>query len=602
MKIRLYTTLLLASLALTSCGTSIRRTALLDTSGPLMSEHYDATVDAYLAQAKRLPSPEREMQLLNAAGLLLQQGMAARSEQLLAQIDEQNLPDLVHNQRQLLQAQLDLQKNKPQQTLADLAAMRNIDTLTRTDRIRYHDLLATTYAKNGNVIESSKERIKLNAMLNERTILDKNAAQLWQTLDNENGTSLEEIVIENTDDNDLSTWVQAVLLAKQAQIDPAKARLQISDWRRAHPQHLANQFLPEIKASVTDLPQNFMAKQIALLLPLNGRLAKQGQSVRDGFMAAYFAGQGQTGPLNIKIYDTSQTDDIRATYTKAVNDGANFIIGPLSKRNVAALARDHKSSIPLLALNFTNSVNDKTNFYQFGLSPQTEAQQVALKAKHDGLKNALVIAPSGSWGQAIANSFSAQWQADGGRVLDSLAFSDKAHLARSIKDLLQIDASQQRSKSIKALLGNSVKFTPRRRQDADMIFLVASPEMARQILPLLRYYYAGKIPVYATSLSYAGNPDRKHDRDLDGVIFCDIPWVVNPEAVGQHPRRYPRLYALGMDAFALSQKLPEFVNQHTTQLSAATGLLTLDSNNTITRRLSFATFVDGAPQPKRSRS
>ncbi|WP_280522018.1 penicillin-binding protein activator [Candidatus Coxiella mudrowiae] len=66
-----------------------------------------------------------------------------------------------------------------------------------------------------------------------------------------------------------------------------------------------------------------------------------------------------------------------------------------------------------------------------------------------------------------------------------------------------------------------------RREDFDTIFLVANSRQERQIIPLLRFYYADDVSIYATSAIYS--PSVIIDYDLDGMIFDDMPWVLAPE-------------------------------------------------------------------------
>ena len=112
---------------------------------------------------------------------------------------------------------------------------------------------------------------------------------------------------------------------------------------------------------------------------------------------------------------------------------------------------------------------------------------------------------------------------------------------------------------------------PIHRQDVDAIFLVASPTTAREIIPLLKYYYASDIPVYATSYVYRGTPHPAQDKDLDGVQFCDIPLVLDNSANMQKIRKrmqalinpseaeQVRLYAFGMDAYQLTTHYNELM-------------------------------------------
>ena len=203
------------------------------------------------------------------------------------------------------------------------------------------------------------------------------------------------------------------------------------------------------------------------------------------------------------------------------------------------------------------------NAYHFGLSPSNEARQVAAKAAKKGFHRALIIAPAGGWGDEIVTAFSAQWQSAGGVVADKLTYDNSTDLNLAIRDILHVSSSQVREKQLKQLLGKKIQAITRRRQDIDMIFLLAYPSKARQIKPLLKYYFAGDLPVYATSTVYGGSLNVMKDKDLDGIIFCDIPWVFSHQIGDKNwPEQlnsYNRLYALGMDSYVLVSQLDELM-------------------------------------------
>ena len=85
--------------------------------------------------------------------------------------------------------------------------------------------------------------------------------------------------------------------------------------------------------------------------------------------------------------------------------------------------------------------------------------------------------------------------------------------------------------------------------------------VARQILPQLKFHYAGDVPVYSTSDSF--EPDPTANSDLDGMLFPDMPWMVASDPVTAQIRdgvraawpartaRRDRLYAFGFDAYRL---------------------------------------------------
>lgn len=273
----------------------------------------------------------------------------------------------------------------------------------------------------------------------------------------------------------------------------------------------------------------------------------------------------------------------------------NHWFGLLSKTEVALVAA-MEHPVPTLLLNDMET-NLDTNAYRFGLSPSNEAKQVAIEANKHGHKRALIIYPAGSWGDEITNAFTLQWRNMGGTIADKFSYANNSDLNASIQGVLQITESQSREKQIKQLLGQKIQVTPSRRQDFDMIFLLAYPSKARQIMPLLKYYFAGNVPVYATSTVYSGSTNAMKDKDLDGIIFCDMPWVFNHQMGSRNwPEQlnsYNRLYALGMDSFALASQLNQLLLFPAMGIHDKSGVLYLNRSQQVARVPTWGQFKGG---------
>jgi outer membrane PBP1 activator LpoA protein len=151
----------------------------------------------------------------------------------------------------------------------------------------------------------------------------------------------------------------------------------------------------------------------------------------------------------------------------------------------------------------------------------------------------------------------------------------------------------------------NVEFEPRRRQDADAIVMVAEPTIARQFKPLFAYYFGGDLPVYSPSIVYEGTPDPSRDRDLDQVIFTDIPWVLGDDSeLRKKSTKYlpgtrgqlGRLFAMGADAWQLSKRLPLLRQVEAASLDGQTGTLTMTPEGSIHRQQMWAQFQQGTPK------
>jgi hypothetical protein len=193
----------------------------------------------------------------------------------------------------------------------------------------------------------------------------------------------------------------------------------------------------------------------------------------------------------------------------------------------------------------------------------------------------------------------------GGQVL-AYRFYDPAatdHTAQ-LQRLLLIDESRARHRKLAANAGIPLEFEPRRRADADLIFLAANTAAGRLIRPQLRFLYAGDIPTYATSAIY--QPGSGGDADLDGIMFPDAPALLggDPRAESLRAalsRQWPpgavarmRFYAMGYDAYAL---LDAIASRGTGDLAGLSGGLWTDPGRRIHRRLPWATFRDGRIVP-----
>jgi outer membrane PBP1 activator LpoA protein len=332
--------------------------------------------------------------------------------------------------------------------------------------------------------------------------------------------------------------------------------------------------------------------QIALLLPLSGRSESFGVAVRDGFIAAYLQQNAATRP-RLKIYDVA-AQSVGAAYSSAIADGAGFVVGPLTKEDVAAVVPLSEGRTPILALNFLNdTMSAPRNFYQFALLPEDEARMVARRVVADGRLAGVAIVPIGELGNRVAAAFADELKSLGGTVLDSQRYEpSQPDFSDIIKQVLQV---------------KTVKGEPStHRTDATFVFIVGTPGAARLIMPQLRFHYAGDVPVYSTSDSF--EPDPSANADIDGMLFPGMPWMISNDPVTAQIRdgvraAWPartarsdrsRLYAFGFDAYRLVPGLRSAPSS-AAEIAGVTGKLHLDAENKIRRDLEWAQIRGGVP-------
>jgi uncharacterized protein len=565
---------------------------------PLKSP-YTLSADAYVALANNHMGEEKQALLLLAAGRLVDEGEWQHAKGMLAKITP--LTSLQTDKKNLLLAKIDIHQKRPRAALNRLGALQDPGQLPAYERAQYHESLAHAYKSLNKPLESIAERIKLDHMLPDKLARENNRRTLWLTLTTLPLAELNTLAIEAKKGSVLRGWMELALISRQNPGQPKTILANLETWNNQYRQHPARGLLPPSLEAMQDRLYT-KPKRIALLLPLTGPLEGPAHAIQDGFMAAFRANHAETS-TSLRFYDTHRISAARA-YHRAIADGAEYIIGPLSKPNVATVA-SMSHPVPTLLLNNVPS-RTQDHAYQFGLSPPHEARQVAVKARQAGLSRALIIAPEGNWGDEALHAFMQEWQNQRGQVLETFRFNPKARdtLNEDIRNLLQAVPDDERKRQLKAYAKDpTLERTPLRREDFDVIFLLAYPSNARQIMPLLRYYYAGKVPVYATSSVYNGTENTVANRDLEGIVFCDMPWVFSHPNTktrdwSEQFNSYTRLYALGMDSYALGEQLNSLLLFPALGTDNQTGALYLSEDHRISRMLTFGQFKQGIATPQ----
>jgi outer membrane PBP1 activator LpoA protein len=406
-------------------------------------------------------------------------------------------------------------------------------------------------------------------------------------------------------DNVIRGWLELAPLAAAAARGPATAQADIEAWRSRYPTHPANdvvrtELLGQRAGPVQTTPH------VALLLPLSGRAASAGQTVRDGFMTAYYQVPTSQRP-RLRLYDTAEISAAEAI-ARAKQEGAEFIVGPLTRDEVTAAADLGEARPPILALNFLPADKPGPNgFYQFALSPEDEARAVAQRILSEGRRRGVAVVPEGDWGSRVLAAFRQELEAGGGVLVSDVALdSTRTDWALEITQVLRITDSRQREKRLESILGTKLAFEPRRRADLDFIFAPGPAATARLVRPQLRFHFAGDLPTYATSDAF--EPDPNANEDMEGLIFPDMPWMLGSDLADSvrnaareawptgGPRRN-RLFAFGFDAFRLANSLRAVGANNNVNVDGLTGRLTLDAERRVHRELAWAQLHNGQTRP-----
>lgn len=548
--------------------------------------------------------PNDQALLLRAAENHFLAQESERAAALLARINTQSLPALDFRKR-LLVAEMALGKNRPDEAMV-LLSEGVPDGIDAALRQRFHADRAEGFRLSGNLLESARELEELDLLLEDMEKRLANQLLIIQTLTALTDTALD--LLQPNPPGIQGGWMALARIIKGHTGDSQRIQEQLESWRERFPSH------PAIPGLLDGYFQKLESQyqrptHLAILLPKSGPYANAAKALRDGFMAAYYQQPPESRP-RLVFYDSSDSADTWPLYRQAVDSGADMVIGPLNKEGVAQLARAGELEIPVLALNqVPPETTPPVTLYQFGLAPEDEARQVAERAWLDGHTRAVTFTPKGDWGERVLQAFRNRWERLGGTLSEQQRYdADANDFSDPIQALLNLDESRARRNRLQRLFGQNLEFEPRRREDADFIFLAASHLKARQIRPQFQFHHAADIPIYATSSIYSGIPTPDEDQDLEGIKFPDIPWLLMNEGDSPLARdnlarilpdsqgTYRRLYAMGIDSFRLLPHLGRLQSSPRETIDGKTGNLYLDSIRQIHRQLVWAEMDRGIPK------
>lgn len=477
--------------------------------------------------------------------------------------------------------------------------------LSPAEQVRIGEARALVFEALGENLLAARERMFMAPLASNPQRARNNLDALWRVLAKTPLPDLEN-TLAAAPGGDTAGWLSLAIATRKTQGDLDAQLRALTQWQEQWPNHPAARQLPAELAQLKSLASN-RPREIAVLLPASGRFAAAGQAIRDGLLAAWYrANEASTRTPHLHFYDSSAGDFI-TLYRQAVTNGAQLVIGPLDKENLRLLFDLGTLPVPTLALNDISGYGaPPAGLYQFSLSPEQEASQVAQYMVQAGYRQVLLAYPDEAWATKPAEAFRAALEANGGRVIAKASWPKADAAPASLKAALNIERSEQRARDLQVLFSETLHPEARRRQDVDAIFLVARPETGRMVMPTLQFLYAANIPVYATSSIYSGIPNPDADRDMSRTRFCDMNWLLDPANpfyqqlrpwLSDNSTPYLRLYAMGADAYLLYPRLSQLQQSPGSQVDGYTGALHINGTRQVTRDMECAVFRNGLPTP-----
>ena len=581
---------------LASCSTG-------ELSGPQLPDEGSATlrqITSLIREAEGTSGSTAATYLIQAARLLLKESEFERAGELTGRIDRPAaLPPSLKVSYALLQADLAISQNDKAAALRWLTGnlVRNLDPDDAAAPELYSKLGDLHRENNSTAAAVAAYALAARTLNHHRST--QNIETLWHLLLALETTELERLA-GDANSYELRGWIELARVYLEGESNIRSQLNAIERWRSIWIRHTASQTLPSDLAALQSLWDR-RPRKIALLLPSQ---QPAGIAIQEGFFSAYYESlQISQEVPTVSTFDTTSLVSIEAVYQQAVESGADLIIGPLTKSLVNQLAEKESLPVPTLALNYADAAEKSPkNLYQFGLAPADEISQLLDLAWARDYRRAALIAPESPDYDRLRSAFSTGWQDRGGNVVSLATYGETNDYSIVIKNLMAIDASEQRLENLRSLLPrNSIEFIPRRRRDIDYILLIANPRQARLIKPTLAFYYASDVPVFALPSVFDGSHRSTDNRDLEGIWFADAPWLLEDSNLKQKidsqlraaQGSSQRLRALGVDSFRLYPRLNQMTRRADVAIAGATGTLTLSEAGRIHRNLLFAQFRNG---------
>lgn len=443
----------------------------------------------------------------------------------------------------------------------------------------------------GSVLAADRDealRLQINRLAGQASAVE--LGRIWQALQRLSAEQLNAQVRDQNNNYFEQGWFE---LASDYRLAlPPQRSAQLARWQQRWFHHPAMALISRLQQVSTAMPVPERVAHLGVLLPLSGAFAEQGQQVLAGLRAAldWDRRQGYAVP-ELQVFDAA---DIQATQPflqqLARNHQLDMLVGPMQRR--LSLQLDSPQPFPVLALNRVGG--GRFNGYQLDLASDQELRQLVARMQQAGQRRILLLAPAEEvWVEPLL-AWVEQLTAEQGIVIAGRVRyqGTPEQLNQQVQRVLGVQASERRAVQLGMLLGEEPVHEPRRRQDVDAVLLIARPGAARLLKPILNFHQASALPVYASSHLFSGDIDPHRDRDLEGILFCDMPWRLRQRL---QPDSSSGFFALGMDAASIYRALPQMQSAVSGYFEGETGNLRLDVGGRLQRTLPCARFRQGVP-------
>jgi outer membrane PBP1 activator LpoA protein len=354
-------------------------------------------------------------------------------------------------------------------------------------------------------------------------------------------------------------------------------------------------------------------QNVAVLLPLSGRLSGQGKAIQQGILSAYYNKLAlpttqYSEQANIEFIDTGSLPALSETISAESLLNYDTIIGPLLRTHIAQINDFNLSGKQQLLLNQSDNLILGTDsvLASFSLSPEQEAEQLVALMRKKNINNPVLINDGTAVTKRMNDAFVNAWAASeltytGARSLQQIQYTDNKSMRVGITSALNVLQSKKRIQQLSNISQERVYSVTRNRRDIDAFVVFARPNDVELINPIIEtsisLFTSEQIPVFATSYSYDHKQSKNSQRDLRNLVFVDMPWLL-PDGrekalsssvdtlFNRPPSAFLRLFAFGYDSLALIDNLAQLSTFAHMSVTGLSGVLSINQDQALVRELS----------------
>ena len=448
--------------------------------------------------------------------------------------------------------------------LNELQKVNSLLSLSNRECANYYVILANTQKRLGKTEDAYHSYISLNHYLTDTSsnAFKKNQEAIISILLTQSVNKLHELKNNATSQEELGYLDFAI---NHVSADPSQYAALDAAWLNNYPDHPARTLIDSDTLKSFKPNRNIVANvsgninQIAVLMPLSGKLANYGDAFRHGIMMA----QREQGlSSNIKFYDVNGLD-ARSVYDQAVNEGAQFIIGPLTKDDVSKIITTG-ISVPTLAINSFDHVSTDNAFF-FSVTPENEGAQAAQKIYYDGKRVPLLIIPDTDKGNRIITGFQQKWfENNEYGKLTIKRYKNKSEVTKAIEEGME-------------------------DQSVDAVYICGTALEASLMKTQMQVTYPSDYrDFYITNNSNPGNLKASVTKNMKGMFLGDMAWLLEDselknsikESLDVSNMNTLIFFALGYDSITIVPNMKSMIDNDI-PLNGLTGRLTVNKQGKV---------------------